>query len=731
MQLKFKRTLCGVSALVLMAASGALAEEAAPVSSKPTKGKLEVFVTASRGEAQNPLDVAQSVSSVSRQDLEERPALDIDDAIRSIPNVGMAPAEGNPNFWQEGFSIRGLGAQRVLTLSDGIRQAGQGIGYGGGNLSLYDTFGVERIEVLKGAASVLYGTDAFGGVVNVITRNPKEREEFGTNAGARYTFDGSRDMNRVGAYIDVGDKAWGTVIGGGYTRAEEPHLPDGIDPASGRFRDLSLWSKTDFRITNDTTLRFIANLTRASDVLITDSIIPLPIATFPPPGSSLPIVSPLYFNFPTYQRSVIGAELTTENLGGSLEQVKTGLYWQQLYRVFHRETAFYPTFSPGFAGPPLFVNPAATVTRSTVDTSDRMNTLEWQTQARWNFEPHVLTAGLDVGYDTTKLPETETQQVVAVAGVGPVTRAPSVIQRTRAEADQYRVGAYLQDSISWKNFEFVPGVRADMYSVNDDQTSFDDTESGVSGSLGTIWHQTDTRSVYLNLATGFRAPDLGERFQTGIVNLGAPTQIIGKADLDSERAYSAEWGIKQQEEKFDAEFALFYNQIENYIGVTSAGVVQGFLTDQYDNLGTVKLYGGEVGGRYRLTDRASVYANTGRTWTHDQEKIDVRDWAFNYGADYKQPLDMQTVRSVTAAVNVRSVLSSEDKTPSSSGNEPFNGSSFTVVDLSLKADLGKTDLGRGSLITGVRNVLDRKYQEPFFSLYQPDRHGFVAIQFEY
>jgi outer membrane receptor protein involved in Fe transport len=498
------------------------------------------------------------------------------------------------------------------------------------------------------------------------------------------------------------------VIGGGYTRAEEPHLPDGIDPASGRFRDLSLWSKTDFRITNDTTLRFIANLTRASDVLITDSIIPLPIATFPPPGSSLPIVSPLYFNFPTYQRSVIGAELTTENLGGS-----------------------YPTFSPGFAGPPLFVNPAATVTRSTVDTSDRMNTLEWQTQARWNFEPHVLTAGLDVGYDTTKLPETETQQVVAVAGVGPVTRAPSVIQRTRAEADQYRVGAYLQDSISWKNFEFVPGVRADMYSVNDDQTSFDDTESGVSGSLGTIWHQTDTRSVYLNLATGFRAPDLGERFQTGIVNLGAPTQIIGKADLDSERAYSAEWGIKQQEEKFDAEFALFYNQIENYIGVTSAGVMQGFLTDQYDNLGTVKLYGGEVGGRYRLTDRASVYANTGRTWTHDQEKIDVRDWAFNYGADYKQPLDMQTVRSVTAAVNVRSVLSSEDKTPSSSGNEPFNGSSFTVVDLSLKADLGKTDLGRGSLITGVRNVLDRKYQEPFFSLYQPDRHGFVAIQFEY
>ncbi len=42
---------------------------------------------------------------------------DVDDAISGVPGVGLAPAEGNPNYWQEGFSIRGLGAQRVLVLS--------------------------------------------------------------------------------------------------------------------------------------------------------------------------------------------------------------------------------------------------------------------------------------------------------------------------------------------------------------------------------------------------------------------------------------------------------------------------------------------------------------------------------------------------------------------------------------------------------------------------------------
>jgi outer membrane receptor protein involved in Fe transport len=153
---------------------------------------------------------------------------------------------------------------------------------------------------MRGPASVLYGTDSFGGVVNIITRNPREREEYGSNAGARYSFDAARDSNRVGAYLDFGDKPYGVVLGGSYSDVDEPNLPDDQDPKSGSYKNWGLWGKSDFQVSDDSKIRLIANYTKNRDILITDDTLALPIALFPPPGSSELIVSPLFFEIPEY-----------------------------------------------------------------------------------------------------------------------------------------------------------------------------------------------------------------------------------------------------------------------------------------------------------------------------------------------------------------------------------------------------------------------------------------------
>lgn len=72
-------------------------------------------------------------------------------------------------------AIRGLTSQRVLVVSDGIRQEGQQ--WGDEHGPEIDAFSVERIEVVRGPASVLYGSDAMGGVVNVISKEPPEAAE--------------------------------------------------------------------------------------------------------------------------------------------------------------------------------------------------------------------------------------------------------------------------------------------------------------------------------------------------------------------------------------------------------------------------------------------------------------------------------------------------------------------------------------------------------------------------
>lgn len=742
---KKSASLCLVAAICLCVPFTVLADDAATGASETakvtesvsgasgdaasTKG-IKVFVTASRGVGQDPLDVPQSTATITRENLDDTVYDDVHDAIQELPNIGLAPSEGNPNFWQQGFSIRGLGAQRVLTLSDGVRQAGQGIGYGGGNLSLYDVYGIDSIELIRGPASVLYGTDAFGGVINIITRSPLKRDTFGMNAGTRYSFDSSRDLNRVGGYLDFGDKGYAAIFGGSYTNSGQPNLPDGVDPHSGSYRNLGYWGKTDFFFSQDTKLRVFGNVDRNMDVLIDDESITLPIATFPPPGSSEMITSPLYFSFPVYQRSLLGTEVTSENIDPNFEFFKSGFYWQQIYRRFHRESAFYPTFSPGFAGPPTFVDPNATVTRSETDTRDRVNTFEWQTQARFNYNPHVLTVGTDLAYDTAYLPETEIQQVAAVAGIGSQLGMPTSTDRLRADAHQYRVGLYAQDSWDLKPFELTPGVRFDYINVENNNTNFTDHAYGISGSVGTVYHQNERQSLYMNLATGFRAPDLGERFQNGIVNLGAPSRVIGNEDLDPEHSYSAEWGLKRRDGRLNSDFAVFINHITDFIGTTPIGPSEGFLTDQFDNLGTVNLYGGEYAGRYYITKEWSVYGNAGRTWTNEGDIVDVANWAFNYGTEYLIPVNVNYLQSVTAGVNVRTMLDPKDK-PAKGGRQPYEAGGFTVVDLKLNLDIGKTPLGKGSIVSGIRNLFNRSYEEPFFPQLQPERSVFVAVQLDY
>ena len=727
------KTIGVLGAAALISTNVALAEtkKEEPAAKTSSDDQVEVVVTASRGVAQDILAVPQAMTVIDRKDLDAGEFSDIDDILHREVGIGFAPAEGNPNYWQEGFSLRGLGAQRVLTLSDGIRQAGQGIGYGGGNLSLYDTYGIDRIEVLRGPASVLYGTDAFGGVINIITREPEKRTEFGHNSGARYNFDGARDAHRFGGYLDVGDEKVGAVFSGGYLDSDTPNLPDDHEANSGSFENFGFSGKVDFHVSDETTVRLIGNIDRNNEVLITDTQIPLPIAIFGAPGSFDLVSSPLFFKFPQYRRSVLGAEVISNNVSDSVEYLKSGIYWQQLARQFHRETAFYPTFSPGFSGPPTFVDSSASIVQSIVDTDDKADTVEWQTVARIASGEHKFTTGLDVGYDVSNLPETERLTTVALAGLGAISGPTTITDRNRADAQQVRVGIFVQDN--WKTsdkFELVPGLRLDYYGVEDDVSDYSDDEFGVSGSLGSVYRPTQEQSVYMTLASGFRAPDLGERFQNGIVNLGVPSRLIGKADLDAERAYSVEVGTKTQAKDFTFNLAVYSNFIEDYIGRTSVGVVDGFDTEQFTNRGQVALYGTEAQGNYKVSSSWDIFANAARTWTNHTEKVDVADWTFNYGTSYTLPVDVGPVTKVVGTLAARSVLRSTDNTDFG-GQDPFTGGSFTTVDFMVSADMYESEYGRVKLISGLRNIGDRAYREPFFQLYQPGRNAYVGVQLDF
>jgi vitamin B12 transporter len=124
-----------------------------------------VIVTATRTESPAG-EVLASVDLVLREDLVRRPAADLGDALRFVPGVEVARL-GGPGQ-QTSLFLRGTDSNHVLVLVDGLRMNPGTIGTAAIQ-NVAPEF-VERVEVVKGPRSTLYGSDAIGGVINIITR---------------------------------------------------------------------------------------------------------------------------------------------------------------------------------------------------------------------------------------------------------------------------------------------------------------------------------------------------------------------------------------------------------------------------------------------------------------------------------------------------------------------------------------------------------------------------------
>ncbi|MFD1466998.1 TonB-dependent receptor [Hymenobacter caeli] len=160
------RLLLG-AALLAGAASAARAQAAAPADTLQRQRLNEVVVTANRA-ATPRRQVPQQIQIIGRQDIRQTPADEFTDVLKKNASVDVVQYPG----LLAGVGIRGFRPQtdglnqRALLLVDG-RPAGTS------NLATLDLGGVERVEILKGPASALYGPQAMGGVVNVITRQSR------------------------------------------------------------------------------------------------------------------------------------------------------------------------------------------------------------------------------------------------------------------------------------------------------------------------------------------------------------------------------------------------------------------------------------------------------------------------------------------------------------------------------------------------------------------------------
>ncbi len=149
--------------LALLTASATAAAEASDGGSETSH---QTVVTASRSE-QRAEDAVVATEVVGLRDIERSGARDLGELLETHPGVEVVHS-----FRGAGLRLLGLDPEYALVLVDGERAVGRT----GGTLDLarFSLRGVERVEIVKGPASVLYGADAMAGVVNVVTRQARE-----------------------------------------------------------------------------------------------------------------------------------------------------------------------------------------------------------------------------------------------------------------------------------------------------------------------------------------------------------------------------------------------------------------------------------------------------------------------------------------------------------------------------------------------------------------------------
>ncbi|MDY6923965.1 MAG: TonB-dependent receptor [Pseudomonadota bacterium] len=167
-------TLVSAAALLLGAAP-ALAQ--APAARDPAT-RLDDLVVTAAGYEQKIVDAPASISVITVEQLQTRPYMTLLDAVRDLEGVDIG--ETRDKTGQGTISMRGMGSDYTLILINGRRQNNHGDIYpnnfGGNQFNHIPPLdSIERIEVIRGPASTLYGADAMGGVINIITKRTLDR----------------------------------------------------------------------------------------------------------------------------------------------------------------------------------------------------------------------------------------------------------------------------------------------------------------------------------------------------------------------------------------------------------------------------------------------------------------------------------------------------------------------------------------------------------------------------
>lgn len=660
-----------------------------------------------------------SVSVIDSDDLDNTLSQDLRDVVRYEPNVSVG---NDRRYGLQDVRIRGLGGNRVLLLTDGIRLPTQ-FEFGTPSLgrNYVDPESFQQIEIGRGPASSLFGSDALGGVVNFRTIEPADLLAEKPDQDW---------VTRLSTNVDTVDKGWlNAAVTAfeaddvefllGYTRldAHEARVPGNNDFVDDLYTNRNNFlGKINYKINEASTLAFTAEL---FDSDVNYQVAPLIAANLLGPRGFNGQDERTETNFFRNRYSLAYRyDSTTDD--GWLDAAQAQFYYQDSGTDEFR----FQDFVSATTGERRIRNLENLFT-------DEVLGVDLQLQSDFNIGSarNVATYGFDLSntYNERIRNGTETRFDAAgnITSTSNQVGSDSFPVKDFPDADTLRFGIFLQNELALSDsFTLLGGLRYDSYNLDvtsdelfennsPDAQAADFSDSAISPNLGFVWQTSENVALVGRYARGFRSP-LYSEINAGFTNLTSPFfryQTLSNPDLRPETSDTFELGIRSEFERGNFSATAFYSNYDDFIETFAAagrGTVNGIPNVNFfqsQNISDARTYGLELAGEYRFNDE-----------DHGLSLLGSLGWTVGDDLEADQPLE--SVDPIKAVLGLRyrgegdrwgtELVASFVGEPRLSDDRPadaFTPDAYTTVDL-----LGYYNINEDlKLNLGIFNLFNTEY----------------------
>lgn len=628
-----------------------------------------VVVTAARTQ-QKLLDVNASMSVVTPESSVSMGRDNIPEMLRNVPSVRLM-SDGTPGVKR--VAIRGENASRTLVLVDGQRIDDQK--NKSGAPLLINPYFVERIEVVKGPSSVLYGSDAIGGIVNVISKQASDKP---------FTFDGGVGFNGANNSFSEYANIAGTLdrfkyaVGAFNVNAGDLYLSDHdrLDNTSYNARGVN--ADFSYDILDNLTLGYAGEYfySDAETSTTTDD------ATY----------SVFRGEIPEWSRQKHKLYFKAYDINDYIAAIDGSIYVQ------NNDKEFNSTPQRGLA----------------VDVLNEQDTIGGNLQFEFSLSDMFY---LVTGYEGRQ-ESLDSSSNIGIA-MGPVSGDINVRDgdyKQQSHALYAMLSTYLTDELTLNTgirYNYVKTMAGDTHvsgqmnvpnagaiPIRMDPQYDDQSQTKTVGSVGLVYRPWKEGAFRINWSQGFRVPNIQEMFlitSTGTLQYGNP-------DLKPEESNNYEIGFRWEDPRgLNADVAVFYTDASDYIETVNQGQ---FYT--YRNIATAKSYGIDIAASYLIANYYEPYVNFTvmerkyETASGSSTNTGTPRFSGNAGLRFYGQLF-----ELDAYANYATRTKNDNLDGSSYfGDVEYGG--YVTYNLSISTKVGPNDAF--TLYGSVENILDKNYQ---------------------